>query len=119
MYSAEAMDHFLNPRNVGQLAAADGRGEATNHDCGDTALFTVTVADGAVTAAQFASQSCAGGIACCSMATEWATGRAIVEVMSLTARDLADALGGLPDAKLGCAEMAVGALHEAVRAAQG
>jgi len=114
MYTPEAMEHFLSPRNAGVVAAADGRGEATNHACGDTVVMTVAVAAGTVTAVRFSSQACAGGIASCSAATEWATGKAVSDVAGLQASAISELLGGLPDAKLGCAEMAAAALRRAV-----
>ena len=114
MYSPEAMDHFLKPRNTGALASPDGRGHATNDACGDTATLTIAVADGHIADVKFASQACAGGIAACSAATHWAQGKTLAEAASLSASAVSELLGGLPDAKLGCAEMAAEALRAAV-----
>ena len=119
MYSAEAMNHFLDPQHPGVLDGADGRGEATNQACGDTVLITIAVADGAIAAARFSSQACAGGIASCSATARWAHGRSLAEAAALTADDVAALLGGLPEAKMGCAEMAAEALRNAVAAAAG
>ncbi len=113
MYSAEAMNHFLDPQHPGVLEPADGRGQATNHACGDTVVMTLTVADGAIMAARFSSQSCAGGIASCSVTAQWAHGKSLTAARELTGADVAGLLGGLPDAKLGCAEMAAEALRNA------
>ena len=113
MYSPEAMNHFLKPRNIGALSSPDGRGEATNHACGDTATFTVSVRDGRIADIRFASEACAGGIAACSATTEWAAGKAMADVDGFDAAALSALLGGLPDAKFGCAEMAVNALQAA------
>lgn len=115
MYSPNAMDHFLKPRNSGVLAHPDGRGAAVNDACGDRVEITVQVVNGRLEQVRFASQACAGGIAACSALTEWATGKTPKEAAEATAAELAELLGGLPDAKLGCAEMAVSALHDAVR----
>lgn len=114
MYTPEAMDHFLSPRNAGVLDNASGRGQATNHACGDTVVMTIAVAGGIVQKALFSSRSCAGGIASCSAATEWATGRPASEVANLDRATISAILGGLPDAKIGCAEMAASALRAAV-----
>ncbi len=114
MYSPEAMDHFLKPRNAGTVADADGRGHATNEACGDTAVITVKTTDGVVAQARFSSEACAGGIACCSAITQWATQRPVKEVLAVDADTLSAILGGLPEAKLGCAQMAVTALKRAV-----
>ena len=114
MYTPEAMQHFLKPRNVGALADADGAGSATNAACGDTVRVTVSIKDGVISAVRFHSEACAGGIASCSAATEWANGKSIDEVRELDAAAVSTLLGGLPEAKLGCAEMAATALVAAV-----
>lgn len=122
MYSPTAMDHFLRPRNAGELVAsgpgdAVGRGEAVNSSCGDTALLTVRVAGGKVVEARFRSKGCAGAIAACSAATEILGGRTIAEGSAIDAASVARHLDGLPDSKLGCAEMAARAARIAVEAA--
>jgi len=112
------MDHFLRPRNVGRI---DGgfEGNAINLDCNDTVIFTVSVGDGVVGEAKFMSKGCAGAIACCSAATEMITGSTIDEAAALDAGAIADYLGGLPAAKMGCAEMAASGIREALAASSG
>jgi NifU-like protein involved in Fe-S cluster formation len=116
VYSPVAMDHFLHPRNAGEVAGG-ARGEAVNAACGDTALFTVRVQDGVVVEAKFRSKGCAGAIACCSAATELLIGARIEEARAIDAPRIASALGGLPESKLGCAEMAAEAAAAALRSA--
>ena len=117
MYNRTAMDHFLKPRNVGELAGA-ARGTAENTECGDTALVTLTVEGGRVSQVKFLSKGCAGAIASCSATTELAAGKTVEEagVIDLAAVDTH--LGGLPAAKHGCIRMAVDALQAALRAAR-
>lgn len=121
MYSRETMDHFLKPRNVGQV---DGGplGEAQNPDCGDTVRISLRVEAGQVAEARFRSQGCSGAIAASSAATVLLTGKTLDEAASLGAEAIEALLGGLPPAKHGCAEMAAAAARAAVaqaRAASG
>lgn len=118
MYTPEALDHFMKPRNPGRLADPNGRGEATNHACGDSAEITVRIVGDEVAAAGFVSASCAGGIACCSAATEWVIGKPVGDALALDAATLSRLLGGLPEAKMGCAEMATEALRAALEQAR-
>ncbi len=120
MYSPTAMDHFLNPRNNGVIRDGDGavgRGEALNSDCGDTALITVRVVDGVISDARFVSEGCAGAIACCSAATEWLIGRSLDDARSVGAEDINEAVGGMPEAKQGCVQMATDAARQAAESA--
>ena len=117
MYSAEAMEHFMNPQNAGTLDPANGRGEAANNACGDTVVITVMVTDDVVVGAKFASSACAGGIAACSAVTEWAHGKERAAVAALDAETVSALLGGLPEAKAGCSVMALTALQQAVEQA--
>ncbi len=114
MYSAEAMNHFLDPQHAGVLDAPSGRGEAVNEACGDTVLITIRIAAGQIVAARFSSQACAGGIAACSATVQWAHGKSTDEAAKLSSEVVATLLGGLPVAKMGCAEMAATALKNAV-----
>jgi len=121
VYSPKAMDHFLNPRNVGRIdegAGTLGEGRAENSDCGDTVLVTIRVEGGAGAEARFQSDGCAGAIASCSAATELAAGRSLAQAAELRAEDVAARLDGLPDAKTGCAEMAARAVREAAASAR-
>lgn len=118
MYSATAMDHFLNPRNSGLLQGEGiGRGESDNPDCGDTAVFTLRLIDGLVAEVRFQSKGCAGAIAACSAATEWLAGKAVAEAEGITPEAIAAALDGMPAAKHGCLVMAVVASQGALKTA--
>ena len=118
MYSATAMDHFLNPRNSGLLQGADvGRGESDNPDCGDTAIFTLRLVDGVVAEVRFQSKGCAGAIAACSAATEWLAGKTAAEADTITPEAIAAALDGMPNAKHGCLVMAAVASRGALATA--
>ena len=114
MYNNIVMDHFLKPRNVGEVAGG-ARGEALNADCGDTALVTIRVENGRVVEAKFRSKGCAGAIAACSATTELLTGAAAAP----TVEGVDAHLGGMPPAKRGCIEMAVNAAKAAVASAGG
>ena len=107
MYSATAMDHFLNPRNSGLLQGDHvGRGESDNPDCGDTAVFTLRLVDGVVAEVRFQSKGCAGAIAACSAATVWLSGKSAAAAAAITPEAIAADLDGMPDAKHGCLVMA-------------
>lgn len=117
MYGKIAMDHFLHPRHAGVLQGAGvGRGEATNADCGDTATVTVRADNGRIAEARFASTGCAGAIAACSAVAEWLVGKAVIEAVGVDAAVVDGHLGGLPEAKQACADMAARAAAAAVRA---
>ena len=116
MYNRIAMDHFLKPRNTGELAGAP-RGTAENAECGDTAVVTIQIEGGRIVDAKFLSKGCAGAIASCSALTELAKGRTLDEAKAIDVPALDAALGGLPTSKRGCEEMAVNALQGALVAA--
>jgi nitrogen fixation protein NifU and related proteins len=118
MYNRTAMDHFLKPRSVGEVATG-ARGEALNAECGDTVLVTVRLEDGRVAEAKFRSKGCAGAIAACSATMELATGKAAAEALAIDVDAVDRHLGGMPPSKRGCLEMAVAALRSAVAAANG
>jgi nitrogen fixation NifU-like protein len=114
MYSDAAVDHFSNPRNVGVIEDADGRGQDANPACGDFTRITVRVSGGKVAEARFKTFGCSAAIASASMVTTLATGRAVDEAARISAQDVLAALGGLPPEKEGCALMAAGALRSAL-----
>ncbi len=115
MYSATAMEHFLNPRNAGVLKGDGvGRGESDNPDCGDTAVFTLRVLEGAVAEIRFQSKGCAGAIAACSAATEWLLGKTVDEAHRINPDTIAATLGGMPEAKQGCLQMAADGTRRAL-----
>ena len=113
LYSEKVMDHFRNPRNVGQIDDADGIGEVGNAKCGDIMRMYIKVNDGIITDVKFNTFGCASAIATSSMATELIKGKSIDEALQLTNSAVVEALEGLPPVKLHCSVLA----EEAVRAA--
>jgi nitrogen fixation NifU-like protein len=107
------LDHFLNPRNVGDLPHADGVGEAGAVACGDVVRMSIRVANGRITEARFRTYGCGTAIACSSMATELILGRSIEEAARLSNEEVSSAFGGLPATKAHCTVLA----EEAVKAA--
>ena len=113
LYSEKVMDHFRNPRNVGQIDDADGVGEVGNAKCGDIMRMYIKVDDGIITDVKFNTFGCGSAIASSSMATEMIKGRSIDEALTLSNRAVVEALDGLPPHKVHCSVLA----EEAVRAA--
>ncbi len=107
------MDHFLNPRNVGDIVDADGVGEVGAVSCGDVMRISIKVRDGRITEARFRTFGCGTAIAASSVATELLQGRTIEDALKLTNEQVSAALGGLPAAKSHCPVLA----EEAVKAA--
>lgn len=114
MYSATAVEHFTNPRNVGVIDDADGKGQDANPSCGDFTRITLRIAHGRVADAKFKTFGCSAAIASASIVTTLAVGKAVDEAARVSAQDVLTALGGLPEAKQGCALMAAGALRSAL-----
>jgi len=114
LYSPAAVSHFTEPRNVGAVEAADGKGSGTNPSCGDRTTITVRVSGGRVAEARFRTFGCVAAIASASALTEMVTGRSVDEAHALMPGDVIAELGGLPARKEGCALMAVGALRAAL-----
>ena len=115
MYSDKVMDHFSNPRNVGEIENADGVGEVGNASCGDIMKIFLKVEDNVIKDIKFKTFGCGAAIATSSMVTEMAIGKTLEEAMELSNASVADALDGLPPAKLHCSNLAADALHEAIR----
>lgn len=114
-YSPTVMEHFLNPRNVGELDSADGVGQAGNPADGDTVTMQVAVDDdGVVTEIKMRVFGCAAAIASASITTELARGLTVREAQALTRERVADALGGLPPQKMECSNIGPDALHAAL-----
>ncbi len=113
MYSEKVMDHFTNPRNVGTLENANGIGQVGNARCGDIMKMYIRVEDGIILDARFRTFGCGAAIATSSMATEMIKGKTLEEALQLTNKAVAQALDGLPPAKIHCSVLA----EEAVRAA--
>ncbi|WP_432822773.1 Fe-S cluster assembly scaffold protein NifU [Trichloromonas sp.] len=115
MYSDKVMDHFSNPRNVGEIENADGVGEVGNASCGDIMKIFLTVEDNVIKDVKFKTFGCGAAIATSSMVTEMAIGKTIEEALELTNAAVAEALDGLPPQKLHCSNLAADALHEAIK----
>jgi nitrogen fixation NifU-like protein len=113
-YSAAVMDHFLNPRNVGDLPDAHGVGMASNPQDGDTVRFAIRLKDGVIEAARFKTQGCVAAIAGSSTLTELVQGKKLEKALSITKDDLAAALGGLSERKQACSLTCLEALWLAV-----
>jgi nitrogen fixation protein NifU and related proteins len=113
LYNPTVMDHFLNPRNMGDLKDADGIGEVGAAACGDIMKISLKIKDGKIEDARFKTFGCGSAIASSSMATELIKGRSIEEALSFTNQQVVDALGGLPPVKIHCSVLA----EEAIKAA--
>jgi nitrogen fixation NifU-like protein len=114
MYSEKVMDHFTNPRNVGEIEDADGVGKVGNPVCGDMMTISIKVDDGKLTDITFKTFGCGAAIATSSMITEMAIGMTIEEALEITRDSVADALDGLPPVKLHCSNLAADGLHAAI-----
>lgn len=115
MYSDKVMDHFSNPRNVGEIENADGVGEVGNASCGDIMKIFLKVEDNVITDVKFKTFGCGAAIATSSMVTEMAVGKTLDEALELTNAAVAEALDGLPAQKMHCSNLAADALHEAIK----
>ncbi len=114
MYSEKVLDHFRNPRNVGEIEDADGVGTVGNPVCGDMMSVYIKVEDDKIADIKFRTFGCGAAIATTSMTTELAKGKTLDEAMEITRQDVADELGGLPPVKMHCSNLAADALHEAI-----
>ncbi|NLW92830.1 MAG: Fe-S cluster assembly scaffold protein NifU [Syntrophomonadaceae bacterium] len=115
MYSQKVMDHFMNPRNIGEIKMADGIGEVGNPVCGDIMHIEIKVEDNIIQDVKFKTFGCAAAIATSSMVTEMVKGRTLEEAERITNRTVAEALDGLPPVKMHCSNLAADALHEAIK----
>ncbi|MEA3544137.1 MAG: Fe-S cluster assembly scaffold protein NifU [Thermodesulfobacteriota bacterium] len=115
MYTEKVMDHFSNPRNVGEIENAHGVGEVGNASCGDIMRISLQVEDDVIQDVKFKTFGCGAAIATSSMMTELAIGKSIDEALILTNQAVAEALDGLPAAKMHCSNLAADALHEAIK----
>ena len=114
MYNETVMDHFVNPRNVGEMADADGVGEVGNAKCGDIMKIYIKVEDDRIVDITFQTFGCGAAIASSSVATEMVKGKTIDEALAITNKMVIEKLGGLPPVKLHCSVLAEEALHEAI-----
>lgn len=115
LYSEKVMDHFRNPRNVGEIKDADGIGEVGNAKCGDIMRVYIKVKDGIISDVKFMTFGCGSAIATSSMATELIKGKPIEQALELTNQAVVEALGGLPAYKLHCSVLAEEAVKAAVK----
>lgn len=113
-YSDKVMDHFINPRNVGELDDPDGVGRVGNPTCGDIMEFQIKVEDDRISDVRFQTFGCGAAIAVSSMVSEMAMDKTLDEAMEITNKMVAEELGGLPKNKLHCSNLGADALHEAI-----
>ena len=113
MYSKKVMDHFMNPRNVGEIEDADGVGQVGNAKCGDIMRMYLKIKDGVIEDVKFKTFGCGAAVATSSMATELVKGKTLEEALLVTNKAVAEALDGLPPIKMHCSNLA----EEAIRAA--
>ena len=114
MYTQKVMDHFTNPRNVGEMPDADGIGEEGNPVCGDAMKIFIKVKDDVITDIKFQTFGCGAAIAVSSIVTEIAMGKTLDEAMKITKASLSEALDGLPPQKMHCSNLGADALHKAI-----
>jgi nitrogen fixation NifU-like protein len=113
-YSEKVMDHFMNPRNVGEIESADGVGEVGNPACGDMMRLYLKIEEGRVRDAKFRTFGCGAAIASSSMLTEMIKGKTVDEARAITNQQVAEALDGLPAVKIHCSVMAEQAVKSAL-----
>ena len=104
-YSDKVLEHFMNPRNVGEIPDADGIGDLSSHVCGDSIIVYIKVEDDIIKDIKFKTFGCAAAIASSSVATEMVKGMHICEAYRITKQKIVEALGGLPEAKIHCSLM--------------
>ncbi len=115
LYSEKVMDHFRNPRNVGEIENADGVGEVGNAKCGDIMKIYLKINDGVIDDVKFETFGCGSAIATSSMATEMIKGKPVDQALQLTNKAVVEALDGLPAHKLHCSVLAEEAVKAAVK----
>ena len=114
MYSEKVMDHFANPRNVGDIENASGTGTVGNAKCGDIMKMDILVEDGVITDVKFKTFGCGAAIATSSMATELIIGKTVQEALAVSNKAVMEALGGLPPVKVHCSLLAEQAVNAAI-----
>ncbi len=115
MYTDKVLDHFRNPRNMGEIPGADGVGTVGNPVCGDLMTIYIKVKDNRLEDVKFKTFGCGAAIATSSMITELAKGKTLDEAMKITRGDVAENLGGLPPVKMHCSNLAADGLHAAIQ----
>ena len=114
MYSEKVMDHFMNPRNQGEITDADGVGEVGNPSCGDIMRIFIKVNDNIITDVKFQTFGCGAAIASSSMATELIKGKTLEEAWEMSNKAVVEALEGLPPVKVHCSVLAEDGIHMAI-----
>ena len=114
MYSEKVMEHFSNPRNVGEVDNASGIGMVGNPACGDIMKLTIKVENDVITDVKFKTLGCGAAIATSSMVTELVKGKGLDEAEKISNATVAEALDGLPPVKMHCSNLAADALHSAI-----
>ncbi|MDD4699930.1 MAG: Fe-S cluster assembly scaffold protein NifU [Oscillospiraceae bacterium] len=114
MYTEQVMEHFTNPRNMGEIPDADGIGEVGNAKCGDIMKMYLKIENGIIVDCKFKTYGCASAIATSSIATEMVKGHSIEEAMTLSNKAVVEALGGLPAHKIHCSVLAEQAIKAAL-----
>ena len=115
LYTDTVMDHFMHPRNVGEIPDADGVGQVGNAKCGDIMKMYLKIKDGVIEDVKFETFGCGSAIASSSMATEMIKGKTIDEALAVTNRQVVEALGGLPAHKLHCSVLAEESIKSAIK----
>jgi len=114
MYSEKVMDHFMNPRNQGEITDADGVGEVGNPTCGDIMRIFITVKENVITDVKFQTFGCGAAVASSSMATELIKGKSLEDAWEISNKAVAEALEGLPPIKMHCSVLAEEGIHAAI-----
>lgn len=114
MYSDKVIDHFQNPRNVGEITDHNGMGKAGSEVCGDMMEVYIKVSDGRIEDVKYKTFGCGAAVASGSMGTEMVKGKTIAEAMMITDQQVADALDGLPEEKLHCSNLAAAGIRAAI-----
>jgi nitrogen fixation NifU-like protein len=114
VYSEQVRDHYAHPRNVGSVADPSGKSLVKSALDSDTVLVSLRIADGIVQEARFKCMGCAVAIACSSMATEMVLGKPVDEAYAITEQAVAEALGGIPEYKMRCSNLAPAAIRNAI-----
>lgn len=115
MYTQKVLDHFTNPRNVGEIPEANGVGEVGNAKCGDIMRIYLDIDGDVIKDVKFKTFGCGAAVATSSMVTEMAKGKTLAEAMTITNAAVAEELEGLPPQKMHCSNLAADALHAAIK----
>lgn len=115
MYSEKVIDHFSNPRNVGEVENANGIGQVGNAKCGDIMRISMDVEDNIIKDIKFKTFGCGAAVATSSMVTEMVKGKTLEEALVISNAAVAEALDGLPETKMHCSNLAADAVHAAIK----